>query len=275
MRDTQRQDQFKIALIGESCIDVYHYGETTRLSPEGPVPVFVPMRTEEKVGMAENVKNNLISLGNNVLFVTCDKKIKKERFIDERFNSQVLRVDHDFEISPITENMIKKLELSKFDAVVVSDYCNGFLPEKMCRIIVDCAGSKPVFIDTKKSNLSCFDKSNCFIKVNQLERSRVTAVPKNAKLIVTLGKNGASFEDKNIPGFKTDVFDVCGAGDVFLSGMSHAHLGGNSLENSVMFGNLMASISLNYIGNHTVSTEEIKKRLRKEIEEEESKNECL
>ncbi len=269
MRDTPLLGQYKIALIGESCSDVYHYGETTRLSPEGPVPIFVPRKTEVKVGMAGNVKNNLSSLGSSVLFVTCDKKIKKERFIDERFSAQVLRVDNDFELSPLTEDVVKTLQLSDFDAIVISDYCKGFLPPDICDTIIKESGEKPVFIDTKKNDLSCFDKKNCFIKVNQTEYEKIIKEPKHARLIVTLGKDGAQSREVKIPGFQTNVFDVCGAGDVFLAGFAHAYLSKKSLEDSLVYANLAASVSLKFIGNHTVTPEEIKKRLSEIITEEE------
>ena len=32
-----------ILIVGDSCIDVFIYGEITRLSPEAPVPVFNPL----------------------------------------------------------------------------------------------------------------------------------------------------------------------------------------------------------------------------------------
>ena len=34
-----------ILVIGESCLDVFHYGECERLCPEAPVPVFNSIRT--------------------------------------------------------------------------------------------------------------------------------------------------------------------------------------------------------------------------------------
>ena len=30
----------KILVIGESCVDIYQYGDSVRLCPEAPVPVF-------------------------------------------------------------------------------------------------------------------------------------------------------------------------------------------------------------------------------------------
>ena len=38
-KDTQQQKQYNILIIGESCEDIYVYGEVNRISPEAPVPV--------------------------------------------------------------------------------------------------------------------------------------------------------------------------------------------------------------------------------------------
>ena len=38
----------KILVVGDSCIDIFIYGEIDRISPEAPVPVFKPMRKTEK-----------------------------------------------------------------------------------------------------------------------------------------------------------------------------------------------------------------------------------
>ena len=49
----------KITVIGELCEDIFVYGETKRLSPEAPVPVFNPFYTDKNPGMAGNVVENL------------------------------------------------------------------------------------------------------------------------------------------------------------------------------------------------------------------------
>ena len=61
--DFQPQKKFNILLIGDICVDVYQYGTIDRLSPEAPVPVFVPVHKEERNGMAGNVYANLVALG--------------------------------------------------------------------------------------------------------------------------------------------------------------------------------------------------------------------
>ena len=51
-----------LLVIGESCVDVFTYGECKRLCPEAPVPIFNPKKTIESLGMAYNVYKNLESL---------------------------------------------------------------------------------------------------------------------------------------------------------------------------------------------------------------------
>ena len=66
---TQQQRQFKILLVGDNCKDIYQYGTIDRLSPEAPVPVFVPTYKEEREGMAGNVSKNLEALGCKVNYL--------------------------------------------------------------------------------------------------------------------------------------------------------------------------------------------------------------
>ena len=53
----------KILVIGESCRDIFNYGECNRLCPEAPVPIFNSIQTIENGGMALNVHNNINALG--------------------------------------------------------------------------------------------------------------------------------------------------------------------------------------------------------------------
>ena len=49
----------KILVVGDSCTDVFVYGNITRLTPEAPVPVFNPIREVTNDGMSKNVASNL------------------------------------------------------------------------------------------------------------------------------------------------------------------------------------------------------------------------
>ena len=85
----------RVLVIGDSCTDIFVYGDIKRVCPEAPVPVFNPTRQVENGGMAKNVVRNLEALGCNVKCISNDNSIKKIRYIDNRSNQMVLRVDEN------------------------------------------------------------------------------------------------------------------------------------------------------------------------------------
>ena len=91
----------RVLLIGDSCTDVYVYGDVKRLNPEAPVPILKPKREESSKGMAWNVFDNLKAFGLSVFMLTNEEKIIKTRYIHEKSNQQILRVDNEPEIKPL------------------------------------------------------------------------------------------------------------------------------------------------------------------------------
>ena len=49
----------KILVIGDSCTDIFRYGEVDRIAPEAPIPVLKPLKETSNPGMAGNVVTNL------------------------------------------------------------------------------------------------------------------------------------------------------------------------------------------------------------------------
>lgn len=206
--------------------------------------------------MATNVANNLKGLGSDVTIVTNKIKPKKERFFDMNYSYQLLRVDTDCHIDQVKlDDDISDLE--KYDAIVVSDYDKGFL--KISDIIAIIQMAKcPVFIDTKKSDLSMFDYENVFIKINEVESNiALTTNLKKAKLIVTLGDRGAIFDGKVFPACKSPVFDVCGAGDTFLAALAFAMTIENDVSTAIYFANKCAAVAVQHVGTYAIKLSDI------------------
>ena len=67
----------RVLVIGDSCQDVFVYGDIERISPEAPVPVFVPTNTEKNDGMARNVSHNVESLEMHISTITNKNGIVK------------------------------------------------------------------------------------------------------------------------------------------------------------------------------------------------------
>ena len=157
----QLQKQLKILLIGDSCTDEYVYGTCERLNPEAPVPILRFNRKETTRGMAWNVRENLMSFGIEVFILTNKESITKTRYIDEKSNQHILRVDDE----GVCDSMDYELPEDEYDALVISDYDKGFLTEKKIQELVDWFDG-PVFIDSKKTKLP---KKDCYLKINEVE----------------------------------------------------------------------------------------------------------
>ena len=157
----------KALVIGESCIDKFIYGSANRMAPEAPAPVIIPQRETCSPGMAANVAQNLRSLGVSVDHLANPNKIMKTRYVDDKTNHLLLRIDTgDAETSPM--NTITKYysSLKQYDVVVISDYCKGFVSED--DILMISTMHDNVFVDTKKRINECFEHVRC-LKINEHE----------------------------------------------------------------------------------------------------------
>jgi D-beta-D-heptose 7-phosphate kinase/D-beta-D-heptose 1-phosphate adenosyltransferase len=162
---TPQPTPFKILLVGDNCLDVYQFGTVDRISPEAPVPVFVAGHTEQRDGMAGNVKNNLEALGCDVDFLF-DGISKKTRLIDSRSKQQIVRIDNDATCNPILFDTVIPLG---YDAIVVSDYNKGTVTYELLKELRE-GFAGPIFVDTKKTDLARLQ--GCIVKINQLEYNR-------------------------------------------------------------------------------------------------------
>ena len=117
----QLQRQYNVLLIGDSCTDEWAYGSCDRLSPEAPIPVMKFREHQSAPGMAANVNENLKSLGINVNFLTNREKIVKTRYVDDRSNQQIMRLDTEPVVKPLHPSQLTMAAMhSEYDAVVIS-----------------------------------------------------------------------------------------------------------------------------------------------------------
>ena len=237
----------KITVIGEFCTDIFVYGETKRLSPEAPVPVFNPLYIERNFGMAGNVVENLKSLDQDVTIKHLHQfqPIKKTRYVDDKSNHMFIRVDEGEEtITPLelTDSVID--EIKESDAIIVSDYNKGYLNEK---ILLEIAyHSRFIVMDTKKQISPNLVANFNFIKLNEHEYSNFSDDIKKQypnKLIVTLGSKGAKYMDTIYPSpDPRETIDVSGAGDTFTASFTVKYLETKNIEESIIYANEMSSI---------------------------------
>ena len=230
----------KVLVIGESCTDIFVYGTSERKSPEGNGPVFVPISETYGAGMASNVANNLGAMGLDTDIHSDSGNIIKSRYVNQNTNELYLRVDENDSVNRI--DISKLSNISQYDAIIISDYCKGFLTEED---IANIASLHPlVILDTKKK-LGDWCKDLKFIKINRLEwKNNKDVIRDNEwlfdKIICTLDKTGTAYKHKTYPVIPIENGDVSGAGDTFTAGFVVRYLDSNDIGTSIEWGNYCA-----------------------------------
>ncbi|NTV24283.1 MAG: D-glycero-beta-D-manno-heptose-7-phosphate kinase [Nanoarchaeota archaeon] len=194
----------RVLVIGDYMIDRYLYGQTTRISPEAPVPIVKVTEEKNVLGGAGNVANNLASLGAQVLscgVIGADKdgnqlkKLLENKKIDTSLmiedserpttvkkrvisgnNYQLLRLDYEMSgdiDKKLEDRVIKSIikTLPGLDAVVFSDYAKGMITERVAKEIVAACRryNKPTIADTKPTRASFY--KGCYLITPNLKEA--------------------------------------------------------------------------------------------------------
>lgn len=178
-----------LIVFGDIMLDRYTFGDSTRISPEAPAPVFRADRVEEMVGGAGNVARNIASLGGQAVLIGAigedapgdallaaakatpgltprlsradfARTSVKNRYVAK--NQQMLRVDEE-DITPppaaILDAILDELEqalAAGASALVLSDYAKGMLSreaiERACALAA--AHQVPIIVDPKSRDMS-------------------------------------------------------------------------------------------------------------------------
>jgi len=210
----------KILVIGDIIIDKYIYGTSTRLSPEAPVPVVSQKRTEESLGGAGLVYENLKSLGVDVELFNYqgNNSVKTRVMCDGHY---VTRIDNDVYADGVEIlERIQRMNFSAYSYVILSDYNKGVLDQSL-KIIehLNTFGCK-VIVDPKEHATQY--EGAWLVKPNHKEFSDFGFIHWQSNIITTnAGNNVIAKIDDNVfevPVDNLEVTDVTGAGDCFMAG---------------------------------------------------------
>jgi len=248
----------KVLVIGDSCLDEYIYCTTSRFCPDAPVPILKPESFVSTLGMAGNVVDNLEALGIEVELISNANKIKKTRYVDSKTNHMFFRIDEgEDDVFPIAQKSLDNINWEDYNAVVISDYCKGFIDENTIKYI---SKQHPItFLDTKKQ-IGSWVEDITFIKINDVEyRYSEKFIDNNYKesLIITRGSNGAEYKGNTYPVKKVDVKDTSGAGDTFLSGLVGNYLETYNIVEAIKFANKCATQVVQKKGTAKIDVNEI------------------
>lgn len=174
-----------VLIVGDVMLDRYWSGDTSRVSPEAPIPVVHVRDIEERPGGAANVALNVAALGcqatvmgmvgNDEAGDTLEAQLveKNIRCLLQRTqiaptvtklrllsrSQQLIRID--FEEEPVTFSHERQLEvfqqeLDNADIVIMSDYRKGALKNAVELIAAAKAKNVPVLIDPKQHSFAAY-----------------------------------------------------------------------------------------------------------------------
>lgn len=196
-----------VLVLGDVMLDEFVWGDVTRISPEGPVPVVDVRRESVHLGGAANVLANLIALGANGSVVgvvgndPAGNRLREELrelgaggdrglVIDETrrsttktrivaHNQLVVRADRESRAaisSTLEAEIIARLkeQLEEADAFVVSDYDKGVVtPGILAQILPFAYERVPVLIDPKLRNFNSYRPAT-LVTPNHFEALRMS-----------------------------------------------------------------------------------------------------
>ncbi len=180
----------RVAVIGDVMLDVYIWGQVSRISPEAPVPIINVSRRTSCLGGASNVMRNLKTLGAQAFAygvvgkddigselisclrdlgiessgIICDpnrRTTEKRRIVAG--SQQLLRIDtedthavDDTIRRQLVDGVVRQIRNGELDAVIFEDYNKGLLVAWMLEEIISEAGKYGVItaLDPKPGNLA-------------------------------------------------------------------------------------------------------------------------
>lgn len=306
-----------VAVVGDLILDRYITGAVGRVSPEAPVHVLRVEGEEERPGGAGSVAALVTGLGarcraagflgedgsggrlaallraagadvSGVLRLRGRPTTVKTRIVARNASGlqQVLRVDRE-EDAPLRAGEARALAaaarraLRGADAVVLSDYAKGALPDGVLRAVLREARRRgiPALVDPKRSDFRAY-RGAAVITPNRAETERATGRPVRTladaeragrrlvrdlglrAALITLDRDGMMLVPRtgpavHVPTEPREVFDVTGAGDMVIAAMAVALGSGASPEEAARLANTAAGIEVTRFGVSAVSRDEI------------------
>lgn len=178
-------DAARVLVVGDIMLDRYWYGNTSRISPEAPVPVVHVKQIQERPGGAANVALNIQALGAQVNLMSMSgddtiadqlsellSKLDIKSYLQRipglptitklrvlSLHQQLIRLDFEEGFHQVNANeLISKFDqqLSDYKVVILSDYAKGVL--RCAPELIAHARRKniPVLVDPKGSDFTIY-----------------------------------------------------------------------------------------------------------------------
>lgn len=280
-------------IFGDTIVDTYIFGTSTRKSPESDCIVFDEQYKRSYAGGALNVVANLCNMNvpdmtyysrlgsdkpefpmpivpdnfaqkvkdylrwheihDSTVLIKDEKTIEKIRFYLNEKN--ILR--HDREILNKSKHVVlDNLQFSPDDIIIIADYNKGFMTQHLADELLS-QKVKAIIIDTKSKINYSSHKKNVWWTPNKAEYSNMTH---NLiwNTLLTKSEEGIILKTGDdyyaSPSKATEVKDVCGAGDTVTAALAVGIQLGLDPQNLIDFCNDKAAGAIKEFGTSGMGT---------------------
>jgi rfaE bifunctional protein kinase chain/domain len=280
-----------ILVVGDSMLDVYHWGTAVRLSPEAPVPVLKINKTEYRAGGAANVAANLAAMGAKVTLrsvVGGDangnilRKCVQEAGVAGEWsvpgwmtttktrgvvgNHHLFRADHDVpDRFSIQDSPSLNVLIGSADLVVFSYYNKGALDSVSAMIEMANNYNIISIVDPKGADWGRYFGAS-YVTPNRHEMELYSGTDLvdvlDAKAVIeTRDREGCvvhqNWSAYGLPGMVVHSIDPTGAGDSFLAQFAVSIGRGLEVIESCRRANVAGAIATTRMGTTIVTKEEV------------------
>lgn len=298
-----------ILVVGDLMLDRYWHGTSSRISPEAPVPVVNVSETEDRPGGAGNVALNMAALGSKVSLISIIGDDEAGQILHDRLRTakihtnlqvsntkptitklrvvsrhqQLLRMDFEekFDERDSSEfaNKVKSL-IGRANALVLSDYAKGSLPDCQTLIGIAREAGVPVLVDPKGNDFTRYRGATiltpnfhefeavvgkCATEQEVVDKGEALMRELDLQaLLVTRGEQGMTLlrhhqPELHLPARAREVFDVTGAGDTVIATLAAAIAAGQPVPEATALANLAAGIVVGKMGTATLNPAELRR----------------
>lgn len=260
----------RVIVLGDRITDQYRFCKSVGICPEAPIAKAVIEEQRTNPGGAALVTEQLkILLGDTSVVGYYGSMSTKERtFVDGHIMSPRIDIDSQSVLDAVAYwNQIKhSIDRATTDAIIVGDYGKGAMKNVAIRLTEYCSKqSIPLFVDAKHDPTPY---KGCFaIFPNELEHNGLSTSDYQ-HVVRKLGPRGCSVDGHLVSTEVQQVFDVTGAGDIFMAAFVYKWLSvvdSNLAKNTPLFrclqaakyANKVAGISVRHLGTYVVSLVDI------------------
>ncbi|MFA5148393.1 MAG: D-glycero-beta-D-manno-heptose-7-phosphate kinase [Candidatus Omnitrophota bacterium] len=217
----------KVLVVGDLILDEFIWGDSSRISPEAPVPVVLVGRESMMPGGAANVASNISAIGAKAYLVGVigrdahgrqletilkDKGVDLEGVISDperpttlktrvvARHQQVVRIDRE-SAKPLGETLNRELigfiksKINEVDGIIIEDYGKGVITPGLLKEIIPLARKhkKVITVDPKEEHISYY-RGVTAITPNRKEAEAMGGI--KAKDDLSLNRLGRSLMEK-------------------------------------------------------------------------------